>query len=102
MPLTFNAEPAAHELIVEIAERYNAKRVKNGFKPVDQMSLIMDITACHCNGCPLNLEALADPEQVDDYNLTHDLFGISQNINRDTGELENHFLPRAALPEGVE
>ena len=61
-----------------------------------QMDAIMDIDACHCNGCPLKLQELLD---ADDFNFAHDVFGIRSNINRKSGELENCFLPRYALPE---
>ena len=55
------------------------------------MDLVMDIEATHCNGCELKLEAL---EKADDGNFFHDVYGIIKNINRQTGKLENCFLPR--------
>jgi hypothetical protein len=64
--------------------------------PCDLLETEMDITATHCNGCPLDLEKfLAAP----DGDFGHDVFGIRHHINRRTGELENMFLPRCALPE---
>jgi len=51
----------------------------------------MDITACHKNGCPLDLQRLLD---ADDFNFAHDVFGIRRHLSRTTGKLENHFLPR--------
>jgi hypothetical protein len=53
----------------------------------------MDITAAHCNGMTLNLTALLN---ADDANFAHDIGGIVQHINRQTGELENCFVPRYA------
>lgn len=56
----------------------------------------MDITAVHCNGCPLNLQKLLD---FDDFNFLHDVYGISRHVNRETGELKDSFLPRCAMPQ---
>ena len=57
----------------------------------DQMTAVMDIDACHSNGNPLKLQELLD---ADDFNFSHDVFGIRRHINRTTGKLENCFLPR--------
>lgn len=62
------------------------------FEPrLDQKELHMDITATHANGCPLRLQHLLN---ADDFNFVHDVFGIHRHINRETGKLDNHFLPR--------
>lgn len=63
----------------------------------DPLSIKMDINACHCNGCPLDLEKLL---AFDDANFFHDLYGIRRHINRKTGQLEDCFLPRCAKPKG--
>lgn len=57
------------------------------------MDIIMDIDACHNNGCPLQLQALLD---ADDTNFAHDVFGIRKYINRTTGALMDCFVPRYA------
>lgn len=59
----------------------------------DKMDVQMDVTACHANGCPLDLKKLLD---ADDFNFAHDIFGINQHINRKTGKLERFFVPRCA------
>lgn len=51
----------------------------------------MDITACHCNGNPLDLDRLM---AADDFNFSHDVCGIARHINRETGQLEDCFCPR--------
>lgn len=56
------------------------------------MDLEMDICAAHEN-CPLKLEELL---AADNFNFLHDIYGIINNLNRETGELENCFLPRYA------
>jgi hypothetical protein len=53
----------------------------------------MDITACHLNGTPLKLASWL---AADDFDFLHDLYGIDRNMNRETGKLENCFLPRFA------
>lgn len=57
----------------------------------DKMTAVMDIDACHNNGCPLKLAELLSAE---DANFAHDVFGIRANINRKTGKLQNCFVPR--------
>ena len=60
------------------------------FYPVLDAS--MDITACHLH-TPLDLPALS---AANDLEFAHDVFGIFENINRQTGDLENGFIPRFA------
>lgn len=56
----------------------------------------MDVTACHCNGCPLRLQELLE---ADDFNFTHDVFGIRRFIDRTTGEMPGaKFHPRFSVP----
>jgi hypothetical protein len=62
----------------------------------DSLAISMDITACHLNGCPLDLERLLNSDAPD---FVHDVIGIRNNINRTTGRLENCFLPRHAAKE---
>lgn len=56
----------------------------------------MDITAVHCNGRPLRLRELY---LADDFNFSHDVFGIHRHLDRETGELGWCFVPRFAVPE---
>lgn len=60
---------------------------------IKKLDMVMDIDACHCNGCPLKLAELL---AADDFNFAHDVFGIRKNIDRKTGKLQNCFLPRYA------
>lgn len=70
---------------VKLAEQHDIK--------YNNLKARMDIEACHCNGCPLDLQGLLD---TDDGNFGHDVFGIRANIDRTTGQLLNCFLPRYA------
>ena len=58
----------------------------------------MDLEATHAS-CPLQLremvEQLNGPYKSD---VVHDLLGIRRHLNRETGQLENHFIPRFAAP----
>lgn len=72
--------------ISKIAARAQALNHEYGFT-----CAMMDIEACHCNGNKLNLTGLLE---ADDFNFAHDVFGIANNIDRDTGKLLNCFLPR--------
>lgn len=79
-----------HDLIVAIARKALADL--KGY-PDDQRTLIMDLTATHANGTPLKLRELLTAEPFD---FAHDIYGIRKHINRQTGELEDCFLPRYA------
>lgn len=59
----------------------------------DQSTAVMDIDACHSNGCSLQLDKLLN---ADDANFAHDVFGIRRFIDRTTGKLDGCFLPRSA------
>jgi hypothetical protein len=78
-------------LAVKIAER--AKRELTDY-PDDEHTLIMDLNACHANGCPLFFKGLLEAPLQD---FSHDVTGIREHINRDTGKLEGFFTPRYAL-----
>jgi hypothetical protein len=78
--------------IEAIAKRYERLR-ELGLDNSSWRNLLMDITACHCNGCPLDLDELLICRDSD---LGHDIGGIQRYLNRETGKLENHFVPRCA------
>jgi hypothetical protein len=64
----------------------------------DRLECHMDVTACHANGNPLRLEALADAPR--DFDFVHDLAGIRRHLDRDTGQLRDCFSPRYSAPIG--
>lgn len=80
-----------HDLVVKIADR--ALRELR-YYPDDKRTLIMDLNACHSNACPLDFKGLLEAPLLD---FSHDIYGIRQYINRDTGELKDFFTPRYAL-----
>lgn len=76
-----------YETINEIANRALGMGVNRS-----KMDMYMDIDAAH-GTCPLKLDKLLKADSGD---FAHDIYGIISNINRETGELENCFLPRYA------
>lgn len=71
------------------------KRAKEAGVQRDNLSLLMDISIAHQN-CPLRLQELLEAKN---FEFMHDVIGIVNHLNRDTGELEDFFLPRHAKPE---
>ena len=80
------------ESIVRIAERAKIVADNHGYD-VPYREFLMDLIACHANGCPLALEELLNAGAFD---FSHDVWGIRQHINRETGQLEHCFIPRYA------
>lgn len=63
-----------------------------------RMDMHMDVTAVHANGNPLRLEALLE---ADDFNFAHDMSGICNCLDRETGKLTRNFSPRFSRRETV-
>lgn len=61
----------------------------------DQISMRMDVIATHANGNPLRL---ADLLAADDFNFAHDMSGICNCLDRETGRLTRSFRPRFSVP----
>ena len=88
----FTATKVESNLIREIVERVSRTlKLKKQRQYFTNMDLQMDLEAYHCNGNPLRLHDLLN---ADDFNLMHDVVGISRHIDRETGKLQNYFLPR--------
>lgn len=81
----------------KIADRYIRDACDLGVSKNLQRSkvgIMMDLEAAHCNGCILRLDDLLD---ANDGEFMHDLIGIQTNLNRETGELTNCFVPRFSI-----
>jgi hypothetical protein len=65
---------------------------------MDRLAITMDLTACHLNGCKLDLDGLLAAKEFD---LIHDVSGIMHHIDRKTGMLLDCFLPRYAKRETI-
>ena len=79
-------QKAEVELIAKIV-----KRMCKISPDANRLHAMMDIEVCHSNGNPLDLKALAESDTSD---LIHDVCGITMNIDRTTGKLQNCFVPR--------
>lgn len=86
----FNATKFDRAIVMKIAQR--AHKALPGRSIMDWA---MDVEATHCNGNPLRL---ADLLAADGFSFLHDMTGICRHLDRDTGQLNNHFLPRFSAP----
>ncbi len=100
---SFKISPLEYKLIDKIVDRAEKLgivtpsrrgRKTHGEHGYSRLTCDMDLVACHANGMPLDLNALL---HADDFNFSHDVWGIAKHINRTSGELENCFVPRFAL-----
>jgi hypothetical protein len=90
----FDLTPAEHKLVNAIVVRACSL-----LSDIDRLTLAMDITAVHANGCPLQLEEML---KGDTFDFVHDIDGIQRHIDRHTGQLKDFFEPRFAKPQGGE
>lgn len=93
MTINWNVSREEALTIMEIVAR-----ARSYWPDTNGMELDMDITACHANGCPLDLRELAGAPKFD---FAHDVCGIQRHINRQTGQLEGFFQPRYAKKTAV-
>lgn len=91
---SFNVSKADAALIARIADRAFGLLKEFRVRDITAVDISMDITACHANGNPLRLSDLLD---ADDFNFTHDVFGINRHLDRETGVV-SRFRPRFSVP----
>lgn len=77
----------------ELASKIAKRAVLELDPDVDVQSIIMDVVAAHTHGCKLKLRTLLDFALGD---FVHDICGINRHLDRNTGELQDCFLPRCA------
>lgn len=83
-----NKEAQDFLIILDIVERAS----KKGYLMFDSLSLSMDLEFTH-KQFNLRLQELL---KADDFNFAHDIIGIQNNLNRQTKQMENYFVPRYA------
>lgn len=89
--LMLKTDPRQREIALDIAKRArDMDRKYNQRHARDVLSWQMDILATHVI-TPLRLIDLRD---ADDANFAHDLFGIARHLDRNTGRMQDCFLPR--------
>jgi hypothetical protein len=69
------------------------KRALTFMPGLDPLTMNIDVAATHANGCPLDLPALLSAPDLD---FLHDICGIREHIDRETGRLTDCFIPRSA------
>jgi hypothetical protein len=77
-------------IIKHIVARAQRRRI---YFPHQTLKCTTDLDAVDSNGCPLRL---LDLLAADDVDFDHDLSGIKEHIDRDTGKLRDLFRPRCA------
>lgn len=95
MSINWNTTEKEAGLIRKIAAR--AMKELNGnayWSEYKKITCIMDVSACHLNGAPMDLQKLLEAEKS---TFLHDITGIAGHIDRKTGRLKNHFSPRTTL-----
>jgi hypothetical protein len=85
------------DLIQKIVDRLIRESVV--FRDSDRLGLEMDLVSCHFNAIPLRLDEMLNT--ADKFSLFHDVVGIHSNLDRNTGKLNGHFLPRFTVLEGA-
>lgn len=96
--IKFTVTKSESKMIGLIVARARTLAMKAGQKQFDAMSMHMDLSACIAQGTALKLEALL---AADDFNFSHDVFGIQRHTDRDDnsptcGQLLHCFVPRFA------
>jgi predicted transcriptional regulator len=97
--MNWNASPAEYDLAAAIAHRARSLLIDSNaelsqFEATEYfLSTLMDVIEVHLNSCPLQLAALL---QAPNFDFVHDVTGIRRHLNRQTGELQDCFLPRYA------
>jgi hypothetical protein len=91
-PVSFEASREELILLSRIARRAEAEIFKNRPDMVQSIAdTIMDLSACHAQGCALDFERLL---MAPTFDFAHDVLGIRDHLNRETGQLEGLFYPR--------
>jgi len=92
MTVKFDLNNQDRALINKIMERMG--RLKTLMDLLDTpFNMSRDITACHLNGCPLDLAKLM---AADDNAFMHDVLGIERHLDRKRGKLLHYFLPKCS------
>jgi len=92
--LNWKATKSDNDLAVDIADRAERLLARIPDAPkIERRDIMMDILAVHLNDHRLDLEGLL---YADDGNFGHDVFGIVRHLDRETGKLQDCFVPRYA------
>jgi hypothetical protein len=90
--ISFEVSKEDQDLIDKIIKRF-LETPEFKTIPWGVLNIIMDLTACKANGTPLDFEPLLS---YDNFQFLYDIGGIRNYLNRETGRLEDFFIPRSA------
>lgn len=93
--VSFNVTKKEADLINKIADRADTLYRRHEIYYISKLNTSMNITATHANGNPLRLKDLLE---ADDFNFGHDVVGIQNHLDKKTGKLMHHFVPRFSKP----
>ncbi len=99
MTISFKTSDDDFDKISAIVDRAMREAVALDIDLGDRMALHMDITACHANGNPLDLQRFLDAPRSC---FWHDIGGIRRHIDRQTGQLTDCFSPRMSARQPAE
>jgi hypothetical protein len=88
-----NVTTEDRDTILKIVQRAKELARNLGQKNFDALTCTMDLTVAHHTD-PLALDELLKADNDGDF--AHDVWGIMRHIDRETGELGDHFSPRYA------
>ncbi len=92
MTISFKTTQTEFDIINEIVDRaWGLGWLRRSYE--NRMAIVMDLAATHANGNPLRL---ADLRDADDFNFAHDMSGICNCLDRETGTLTGGFSPRCS------
>src|SRR5690625_3644056 len=94
--ISFKTSVSDRALIEAIANRASEELGPEIFGDDPLTQVAMSITACHANGCKLDLQRLLE---ADRFNFLHDVVGIDRHVSRQTGRLTGFFQPRFSAPD---
>jgi hypothetical protein len=93
MKFNWHLGPRNRAYVEKIVDRAFTLCAENGIPTGEKINLQMDLVACHNHGCRINFRKLLN---APDFDFLHDILGIGHHLNRETGQLEDFFLPRCA------
>ena len=80
-------------VLARVAERAEAMEQELGLPSTNRMTRLMDLDYAN-RSVPIDFDALI---ASDNQTFAHDVFGITQHMNRSTKVLGNCFVPRTAI-----
>lgn len=95
--ISFTTTREEMDLIGKIADRAERLGMVGQSHWYTHQTAVMDLCATHANGTPLDFAGLLE---APDFDFAHDIAGIANHIDRETGRLGSCFLPRCAKREG--